>query len=61
MFALSHVLRQTGNRDEAARLVQGALDRGAREGCLDPVWLYDLGPAPQADELIEGLRRRVRQ
>ena len=52
MFALSHVLRQTGNRDEAARLVQGALDRGAREGCLDPVWLYDLGPAPQADELI---------
>ena len=60
-FALSHAVRKAGNRDEAARLVQAALDRGTNEACLDPVWIYDLGPGPQADELIDGLRRRVRR
>ena len=60
-FALSHALRKAGNRDEAARLVQMALERGTNKSCLDPVWIYDLGPGPQADELIDGLRRRVRR
>jgi tetratricopeptide (TPR) repeat protein len=60
-FALSHALREAGNRDEATRLVQVALDRGANESCLDPFWLYDLGTGPQSDQLIDDLRRRVRQ
>lgn len=60
MFALSWALRRTGDQAAAMETVRRAVSMPADRRSEDPWLTYDLGRGPQYEEMLSGLRRRVR-
>jgi tetratricopeptide (TPR) repeat protein len=58
-IALSHALRQSGDRGLAAGILDSALARDNQVETDDPWWYYPLGGFWRRDRMLDGLRRSI--
>jgi tetratricopeptide (TPR) repeat protein len=59
--ALSHVLQEKGESEEARAVLEGALREARRRTLPDPYWVYSFGPITVHTEMFERLREETRQ